>query len=131
MHVVRLGRGLVEWPVRLPSLEERHARALAAARGGAAARDDAAKEEQPGGDGEADDEREVRADALAEGGVLGRPGGVAAHFDEVGVRLGGVVRRGEELDVGVFGVVCGTFYKVAEVDVGVDIANCGGKWRQQ
>ena len=90
--------------VRLPSLlEERHraddAHAGAPAAEPCAAEEEPAEEEEPGADGDADDEREVRADAVAEGGVGGRPGGVAADAEEVGVCFGGVVGRCEELNV--------------------------------
>ena len=127
VHVVRLGRGLVQRLVRLLRAEERDALALrlAPARADAAARD-GGEEEHARGDGEADDELEVRADALAERGARGRPRGVAAHGEEVGVRLGRVRRQREELDVRVRGAVRRAVDEVAEVDVGVGVADCIG-----
>lgn len=127
LHAIRLGRRLMQRLVRL--LEEaRRARRPPLVPPVHTHTGDTGDDEERRGDGEADDEPEVRADALGErlevvGGV---PGRVAADLVEVGVRLGGVVRDGQHLDVRVGLLRCRALDEVAEVDVGVSVAHWEG-----
>ena len=115
-HVVRRRRGLVQRLVRAVETHEARGRGpdLAVAQ---AAERDCGEEEYAKTDGETDHEREVRPDPVEDRAAWVPRLGRAPDFDEVGVRLRCVVRRGEKLDVWVGGFVCFAIDEVTKVDV--------------